>query len=119
MPAPTISRMARAEQLRPQVMVYSDANHRYWLDDFHFGHRAGEYYFERHGISAKPLFQDFESPGFDAVRSPVGMDNLSDLDRRAGHDECIRRNARATLPVVSYRKHAQCYSIVAVSLGNT
>ena len=69
-PAPTISRMASAEQLKPHIMLYSDANHRYWLDDFHFGHRAGEYYFERHGISAKPLFQDFESPGFDAVRSP-------------------------------------------------
>lgn len=69
-PAPTISRMASAEQLKPHILIYSDASHRYWLDDYHFGHRVGEYYFERHGISAKPLFQDFESPGFDAVKSP-------------------------------------------------
>ena len=69
-PAPTISRMASAEQLKPHILIYSDASHRYWLDDYHFGHRVGEYYFDRHGISAKPLFQDFESPGFDAVKSP-------------------------------------------------
>ena len=70
-PAPTISRMASAEQLRPHIMIYSDANQRYWLDEFHFGNRAGEYYFGRHGILTKPLFPDFESPGFNAINSPV------------------------------------------------
>ncbi len=69
-PALSLSRMARAEQLKPSILVYAEPDQRYWLDDYHFGHRAGDYYFERYGISAKPQNPDFESPGFDPVRTP-------------------------------------------------